>query len=209
MQDKITRGLCQLQAARVADSKPKSPVILLSQVLADVSKAIVSGRTAAELDFGNTWQQIKLVMDNQDFMRQDFVKTANGPDRLTRTVHPGRGLEQMDQTAMEPAMGKRPKEFRFLIKTCRRVEFREQPVEEPKTGVVAIRFVLGPGVAKPNHKPDRCLLIGGLNYFLPLALPAGLAAVSAGAISSATGMVTVTSTGFSLARKTGVTPSGK
>lgn len=209
MQNKIANRLRELEAAGVTNTEAKSPVILLSKVLANVFEAIVSRRTAAKLHSGNTWQQIKLVVNDQDFVRQDFVVGANCRNRLARAVHPGPGFEQMNQAAMEPAIGKISEELRFLVKACCRVELGKQPIQEPKTGVVAIRFVFRPGVTKPNHQPDRCLLIGGLNYFLPLALPAGLAAVSAGAISSATGRVTVTSTGFSLARKTGVTPSGK
>src|SRR5690625_5700107 len=68
-------------------SSDLTPKIRATQGLLNIAQAVMPGMPPAKFDFYRPRCEIKLIVHHQYFLGFYFVKTGNGRQGLTRTIH--------------------------------------------------------------------------------------------------------------------------
>src|SRR5258708_18831616 len=135
------------------DADPQAPILLRRQMRRNVLQAVVTTAAATELQLHRTGRQIEFIVRNKDFIRQDLEELCNGHHRLTRSIHEGLWLEQMNLLTVEPAASVVTVKPAFITQRCTRVA--RQLIDEPEAGVVTCRGVFGARIAETDDQFDH------------------------------------------------------
>ena len=138
--------------AGVADAQAQAVEVGAAEAGLNVFEAVVAAVAAAEFEFDAAGLEVELVVDNEDFLRLDFIKRGNGLHGLAGEVHIGLRLEQADFAAGAGTADEVAEEFPVVLPMA--VPLLGELVEQPEAGVVAGIFVFGAGVAEADDEFD-------------------------------------------------------
>ena len=137
--------------AGMTDSDPQPPEALRAELRSDVLQTVVARDSATLLEPCDPRRKVELVMRDEHLVGLDFEETSERADRSPRQIHVRLGQYEPNVGRTAEARGLRMK-FRLGVQA--RPLPASQTLDEPESGVVAVAFVLPPGVAEAGDELD-------------------------------------------------------
>src|SRR5947209_3739857 len=142
-----------LLIARVADAQPQAPEAAAAHAFADVTQAVMTRGSPAELELDDAGLQVELVVRDEDLVDADAVELRDGRhadaaqvhERLRQEkAHVASGLRRSGDVALELALAAKRDAHRF-----------GECFDEPCARVVTRRSVRASRIAETDYETKR------------------------------------------------------
>src|SRR5690606_14533405 len=116
----------------------------------DVTQAVLTAVTAAELEAGRANIEVDLVVGHQHVLRRDIEIAAESRDGLTAAVHVGGGKEQSQVVTSQGDAAGVAEELALTAQLA--VALRCHTGQKPGTSVVAVTVVLRAWISQAHNQ---------------------------------------------------------